>query len=78
MLIDDAVGPLILKRSDAQTLKRVAWEQGMNTLRDDGARKVIAGMTTVEEVLAATQEDVTVEEPPGLVARPAAAAGATQ
>ncbi len=58
MLIDDAVGPLILKRSDAQTIKRVAWEQGMNTLRDDGARKVIAGMTTVEEVLAATQEDV--------------------
>ncbi len=58
MLIDDAVGPLILKRSDAQTLKRVAWEQGMNTLRDDGARKVIAGMTTVEEVLAATQEDI--------------------
>ena len=33
-------------------------EQGMDTLRDDGARKVLAGMTTVEEVLAATQEDV--------------------
>jgi general secretion pathway protein E len=61
MLIDDAVGPLILRRSDAQTLKRVAWEQGMNTLRDDGARKVIAGLTTVEEVLAATQEDIDVE-----------------
>ncbi len=30
----------------------------MDTLRDDGARKVLAGMTTVEEVLAATQEDV--------------------
>jgi general secretion pathway protein E len=64
MLIDDAVGPLILKRSDAQTIKRVAWEQGMNTLRDDGARKVIAGMTTVEEVLAATQEDVDTEPVP--------------
>ncbi len=65
MLIDDAVGPLILKRSDAQTIKRVAWEQGMNTLRDDGARKVIAGMTTVEEVLAATQEDVEAAVVPG-------------
>ncbi|HSY23150.1 MAG TPA: type II secretion system ATPase GspE, partial [Polyangiaceae bacterium] len=63
MLVDDAIGPLILKRSDAQTLKRVAWEQGMNTLRDDGARKVIAGMTTVEEVLAATQEDVDTDAP---------------
>jgi general secretion pathway protein E len=61
LLVDDAVGPLILKKSDAQTIKRVAWEQGMDTLRDDGARKVLAGMTTVEEVLAATQEDVDVE-----------------
>jgi hypothetical protein len=30
----------------------------MDTLRDDGARKVLAGLTTVEEVLAATQEDI--------------------
>jgi general secretion pathway protein E len=34
----------------------------MDTLRDDGARKVLKGMTTVEEVLAATQEDVVVDE----------------
>jgi general secretion pathway protein E len=61
MLVDDAVGPLVLKRSDAQSIKRVAWEQGMNTLRDDGARKVLAGLTSVEEVLAATQEDVDME-----------------
>jgi general secretion pathway protein E len=61
MLVDDAVGPLILRRADAQTIKRVAWEQGMNTLRDDGARKVISGMTSVEEVLAATQEDIDAE-----------------
>jgi general secretion pathway protein E len=62
LIIDDAVGPLILKSSDAQTLKRVAISQGMDTLRDDGARKVLRGMTTVEEVLAATQEDVIVDE----------------
>jgi general secretion pathway protein E len=61
MMIDDAVGSLILKSSDAQTLKRAAIEQGMDTLRDDGARKVLNGLTTVEEVLAATQEDVVVE-----------------
>jgi general secretion pathway protein E len=58
LLVDDAVGPLILRKADAQAIKRVAWEMGMDTLRDDGARKVIAGMTTVEEVLAATQEDI--------------------
>jgi len=75
MLIDDAVGPLILRRSDAQTLKRVAWEQGMNTLRDDGARKVIAGLTTVEEVLAATQEDIDVESGSARANRQSAALG---
>jgi len=62
LIIDDAVGPLILKSADAQTLKRVAINQGMDTLRDDGARKVLQGMTTVEEVLAATQEDVIFDE----------------
>jgi general secretion pathway protein E len=62
MVIDDAVGPLILKSSDAQSIKRMAIMQGMDTLRDDGARKVIRGMTTVEEVLAATQEDTLVDE----------------
>jgi general secretion pathway protein E len=62
LVIDDAVGPLILKNADALTVKRVALAQGMDTMRDDGARKVLKGMTTVEEVLAATQEDIIVDE----------------
>ncbi len=62
LAIDDTVGPLILKSADAQTIKRVAIQSGMDTMRDDGARKVLNGMTTVEEVLAATQEDVIVDE----------------
>ena len=61
MLIDDAVGPLILRKADSQAIKRTAQDMGMDTLRDDGARKVLAGMTTVEEVLAATQEDMALE-----------------
>ncbi|MBV9948380.1 MAG: Flp pilus assembly complex ATPase component TadA, partial [Myxococcales bacterium] len=72
LLIDDAVGPLILRKADSQTIKRVAQEQGMDTLRDDGARKVLSGLTSVEEVLAATQEDIEVE--PGPSAGQAAAA----
>lgn len=62
MVIDDAVGPLILKNADAQTIKRTAIATGMDTMRDDGARKVLRGTTTVEEVLAATQEDVIVDD----------------
>jgi general secretion pathway protein E len=62
MAIDDIVGPLILKHADAVTVKRAAMVAGMDSLRDDGARKVLRGLTTVEEVLAATQEDVIVDE----------------
>jgi general secretion pathway protein E len=61
MVMDDAVGALILQNADAVTIKRAALEAGMDTMRDDGARKVLRGITTVEEVLAATQEDLLVE-----------------
>ncbi|MEZ4467521.1 MAG: hypothetical protein R3F43_24525 [bacterium] len=32
--------------------------QGMHTLRDDGARKVMAGDTTFAEILRVTQDDM--------------------
>jgi general secretion pathway protein E len=62
MITDDAVGSLVLSNADAQTIKRAAQGQGMDSLRDDGARKVMEGKTTVEEVVAATQEDVFIDE----------------
>jgi general secretion pathway protein E len=76
MLIDDVVGPLILKSADAQAIKRAAVEQGMDSLRDDGARKVMLGLTSVEEVLAATQDDIELAGPPSVpsTARPSAGA----
>ncbi|HXN30247.1 MAG TPA: type II secretion system ATPase GspE, partial [Polyangiaceae bacterium] len=74
LLVHDAVGPLILRKADSQSIKRVAQDQGMDTLRDDGARKVLAGLTSVEEVLAATQEDIEVESDKPVATGPAAAA----
>jgi general secretion pathway protein E len=62
MVVDDVVGGLVLKNADAVTIKRAAQAIGMDTMRDDGARKVLLGRTTVEEVVAATQEDVIVDE----------------
>lgn len=61
LMMDDLIGPLVLKGSDAQTIKRAAMEMGMDGLRDDGARKVLSGLTSVEEVLLATQDDMEVE-----------------
>jgi general secretion pathway protein E len=58
MLIDESVRGLILKHADATAIRRAAMEAGMDNMREDGARKVLSGMTSVEEVLAATQEEV--------------------
>ncbi len=63
-MMDDVVGPLVLKGADAQTIKRSAIEAGMDSLRDDGARKVLAGLTSVEEILVATQDDVEASDAP--------------
>jgi general secretion pathway protein E len=57
MLIDDEVRKLILKNVDSGTLKAKAREKGMRTLLEDGADKVLAGITTCEEVSRVTQED---------------------
>ncbi len=58
LLISDAVRTLVLKNVDSPTIRRCAVEEGMDTLRDDGVRKVFEGHTTLEEVLAATQDEV--------------------
>jgi general secretion pathway protein E len=58
MLIDESVRGLILKHADATAIRRAAMEAGMDNMREDGGRKVLSGMTSVEEVLAATQEEV--------------------
>jgi len=43
-------------------LKRLAKKEGMNTLVEDGARHVAAGMTSVDEVLRVTRQDTVVVE----------------
>jgi len=56
MIMDDVIKTLILKTSDANALKREAVERGMLTLRQDGAQKVLGGITTIEEVFRVTQQ----------------------
>jgi len=58
MLINEEVQDLIYTRATAGTIKKIALRAGMQTLRMDGARKVLAGITTVAEVLRVTQSDV--------------------
>ena len=55
LVIDEPVRREILNNSDAATIMKVATSRGMRTLREDGARLVVLGITSLEEVLAATQ-----------------------
>jgi general secretion pathway protein E len=57
LLIDDEIRAFALKNVDSTQIKRAAVAKGMRTLRDDGALKVRAGMTTIEEVMLVTAED---------------------
>ncbi|MCC6750795.1 MAG: type II secretion system ATPase GspE [Deltaproteobacteria bacterium] len=57
LLMDEQIRALILRNADSNTIKKIAMEKGMRTLRMDGARKILAGVTTIEEVMRVTQED---------------------
>ncbi|MEI6561705.1 MAG: ATPase, T2SS/T4P/T4SS family [Verrucomicrobiota bacterium] len=56
-LIDDEVRHMINEGASTVELRRRARELGMRTLREDGVRKVLSGMTTAEEVISATMSD---------------------
>ena len=56
MFVDDNMKNLILKTSDANAIKHKAVEQGMITLRKDGALKILKGITTIEEVFRVTYQ----------------------
>jgi general secretion pathway protein E len=57
MLVDDEIRQLVLKNVDASTIKNAARRKGLRSLREDGAEKVLAGITTTAEVARVTQED---------------------
>jgi type II secretory ATPase GspE/PulE/Tfp pilus assembly ATPase PilB-like protein len=58
MLVNEEIQNLIYQKISAGTIKKAALEAGLQTLRMDGARKVLAGITTIPEVLRVTQSDV--------------------
>jgi general secretion pathway protein E len=57
MVIDDKIRSLIVRGSDAGTIKKAALEGGMITLRDDGVAKVLQGQTTIDELMRATHAE---------------------
>jgi general secretion pathway protein E len=57
LTVDDEIRQLVSQNVDAKRIKAAAMTKGMGTLRADGARKVLSGVTSVAEVIRATEEE---------------------
>ncbi|MDR0247585.1 MAG: type II secretion system ATPase GspE [Burkholderiales bacterium] len=57
LLMTDAVRSLVMRHATSGEIKEQALADGMGTMYEDGLRKALAGVTTIEEVLRATRED---------------------
>lgn len=55
LLVNDEIRKLILDKTSSDIIKKKAVELGMKVLRQDGWEKVLAGITTPEEVMRVTQ-----------------------
>lgn len=56
--VTDDIRSLIMQKRDGNTIKKQAVANGMITFREHGIQKVIAGITTIEELLSNTQLDI--------------------
>ena len=57
LVIDEALRNLILKKAGPREIKDEAIRRGMNSMRADGVKKAAMGLTTLAEVMKATQEE---------------------
>ena len=57
-IIDDEVRHMINKRTSTFLLRQRARELSMRTLREDGVRKVLSGLTSADEVISVTIADL--------------------
>ena len=57
-VIDDEVRHMVNNRAPTMHLRQRARELGMRTLREDGVRKVLGGLTSAEEVISVTLADI--------------------
>lgn len=56
--VTDDIESLVINRSSMNVIKQKGISEGMTVLRDDGWRKVLKGITTIEEVLRVTEEEM--------------------
>jgi type II secretory ATPase GspE/PulE/Tfp pilus assembly ATPase PilB-like protein len=57
LIVDEQIKELIVKKRPSNQIKKMAVSKGMRTLRQDGWQKVIAGITTPQEVMKNTSAE---------------------
>ena len=55
LVMDDGLRDMVTANPDVNQLRKLCRERGLITLREDGFRKVIKGLTTVDEILRVTE-----------------------
>lgn len=58
MMVNDDIRSLVMQRKDGNSVRKAAIQNGMKTFRDHGIQKVLAGITTIEELVSNTQLDL--------------------
>jgi len=61
MVLNDEIRRLIGSKADSTAIKHAAITNGMVTLKQEGAERVLQGQTTLEEVMRITQQEIDVE-----------------
>jgi type IV pilus assembly protein PilB len=56
-VLDDEIRRMINEKMSVSSIRQRARDLGMRTLREDGLRKVLGGMTTPDEVITSTMQD---------------------
>ena len=60
--VTDSIKHLVMQSVDAGTIKKAALKEGLITLRRDGLRKVLDGVTSFDEVIRVTQEEASARD----------------
>jgi len=55
LILNEEICSAVLKRTPTAEIREIARKYGMRTLREDGLLRIYDGLTTIEEVVRATQ-----------------------
>jgi general secretion pathway protein E len=58
LIMDEGIRSLVMQKKDGAAIRKLALSKGLKTFRDHGIQKILAGITTIEELMQNTQVEV--------------------